>query len=98
MSNENGSAEVQVVAPESVPAAQAAPAGAAQPLVIDVNNVTAAQRLAILRSVHGFFANYDRVPGGLASQWGNALDALAVVINSETQTQAKAASLAAAAQ
>lgn len=62
-----------------------------EPLVIDVNNVTAPQRLAILRSVFSFFSEYDRVPGGLAKQWGNALEALVVVINAETKDLQKAA-------
>jgi len=80
----NGSAEEKP--------AQAAPA---QPMVIDANNVSAEQRLAILKHVYGFFSAYDRVPGALASQWGNALDALAVVVNSLTTEASKAAQKAA---
>lgn len=82
-----------VQSPPPAVEAEVVPAAAtkSEPMVIDVNNVTAAQRVAILRSVHGFFSNYDRVPGALAEQWGNALNALAVVVNSETQLLQKAA-------
>lgn len=71
-----------------VPAAEAsatpveADGVAAQPRTIDVNNMSGADRAAVLRSVHNFLSSYDRVPGALALQWGNCLDALGLVINS----------------
>lgn len=65
-------------------APEAAPAAKPEQMVIDTKNVSPEQRVAILRHVHTFFATFDRVPGSLASQWGNALDALAVVANALT--------------
>lgn len=49
---------------------------------IDPNNMTLEQQIAILKSVHTFFSTFDRVPGLLASDWGNNLNALALVANS----------------
>jgi hypothetical protein len=57
-----------------------------QPMMIDVNNITPQQKVAILHHVHTFFATFDRVPGALAKQWANALDALAVLANYETKS------------
>lgn len=50
------------------------------------------QEVGALRRVHEFMTNFDRVPGSLAVQWGQALDTIAVVANSliEKMRQARA--------
>ena len=50
--------------------------------VIDVNNMGPAEHVAVLKSVHGFLSNFDRVPGSLAGAWSQNLDAIAYVVNS----------------
>ena len=44
--------------------------------------LTAEQEIVALRAVHQFLNAFDRVPGSLASQWGQAVDTVAVVANS----------------
>ena len=44
--------------------------------------LTAEQEIAALRAVHQFLNAFDRVPGSLAGQWGQAVDTVAVVANS----------------
>ena len=44
--------------------------------------LTPEQEINALRTAHQFFSNFDRVPGFLANQWSQALDAVAVVANS----------------
>jgi hypothetical protein len=41
-----------------------------------------AQEVGYLRAAHEFFTNFDRVPGGFANGWAQALDAIAIVANS----------------
>jgi hypothetical protein len=65
------------------PPTEAAPKQA--PIQIDVNNITQEQKITLLRHVHTFFSNFDRVPGSFAAQWANSLDALAVLCNFETK-------------
>lgn len=48
----------------------------------ELPKLTSEQEISALRSVHQFLAEYDRVPGSLASKWSQALDTIAVVANS----------------
>jgi hypothetical protein len=47
-----------------------------------LQKLTAEQEINALRSVHKFLSEFDRVPGALATTWGQALDTIAVVANS----------------
>ena len=47
-----------------------------------VQELSQEQEIGTLRSAHQFFSNFPNVPGHAASNWGQALDALAVVANS----------------
>lgn len=47
-----------------------------------VQDLSQEQEIGALRSAHQFFSNFPNVPGHAASNWGQALDALAVVANS----------------
>jgi hypothetical protein len=47
-----------------------------------IQKLTADQEIQALRVAHQFFSTFDRVPGFLANQWSQALDAVAVVANS----------------
>jgi hypothetical protein len=49
---------------------------------VTVQALTAEQEIAALRSVHTFLSTFDRVPGSMATTWGQALDTIAVVANS----------------
>lgn len=60
-----------------------------QPQQIDPNNLTEEQRVNILKGLHSFLANYDRVPGFMAFDWAKQLDGLAIVINSLSNPPSK---------
>lgn len=47
-----------------------------------LQKLSADQEINALRSVHKFLSDFDRVPGALATTWGQALDTIAVVANS----------------
>lgn len=47
-----------------------------------LQKLTAEQEINALRSVHQFLSSFDRVPGALATTFGQALDTIAVVANS----------------
>ena len=47
-----------------------------------VQELSQEQEIGALRSAHQFFSNFPNVPGHAASNWGQSLDALAVVANS----------------
>lgn len=49
---------------------------------VTIQTLTAEQEINALRSVHTFLSNFDRVPGSMATTWGQALDTIAVVANS----------------
>lgn len=54
----------------------------ASPQPSPVQELTAEQEINALRAAHQFFGNFPNVPGFAAANWGQALDALAVVANS----------------
>ena len=47
-----------------------------------LQKLTAEQEINALRSVHKFLSDFDRVPGTLATTFGQALDTIAIVANS----------------
>jgi hypothetical protein len=47
-----------------------------------VRELTIEQEINVLRNAHTFFNNFNQVPGFAAAQWGQALDAIALVANS----------------
>lgn len=49
---------------------------------VTLSELTASEEIAVLRNVHTFLSNFDRVPGSLANQWAQTLDAVAIVANS----------------
>lgn len=49
---------------------------------VKVEPLTQEQEINALRNVHTFLSSYDRVPGALANQWAQVLDAVALVANS----------------
>lgn len=53
-----------------------------EPTVELQQQLTSEQEIQTLRNVHTFLTNYDRVPGSLANQWAQVLDAIALVANS----------------
>ena len=54
---------------------------AATPSVV-LNELSVAEEINALRNVHVFLSNFDRVPGALAAEWAQTLDAIAIVANS----------------
>lgn len=66
--------------------------GAAQPTMPDLSQTVAGQeeltkekQLQLLKHAHAFFAEFNGVPGKLAFQWSQALDAIALVANKLNQ-------------
>lgn len=49
---------------------------------VKLTSLTANEEISVLRNVHTFLSNFDRVPGSLANQWAQTLDAIAIVANS----------------
>lgn len=49
---------------------------------IEIQELTQQQEIGALRAAHSFFSSFTGVPGHSAAQWGQALDAIAVVANS----------------
>lgn len=47
-----------------------------------VQELTTEQEINALKQAHKFFAEYTGVPGFLATNWGQALDTIAIVANS----------------
>lgn len=47
-----------------------------------IQELSAQDEIAALRSAHDFFGSYQNVPGFAAAQWGRALDTIALVANS----------------
>mgnify|MGYP006943718901 CR=1 FL=1 len=64
---------------KTAPAATATPTPAPQP---QIQELSPEQEINALRAAHQFFGNFPNVPGHAAANWGQALDALAIVANS----------------